>query len=42
MVTFIVEEKITGTEYLQELIIEEKGQILYENLKIIKGKKSSY
>ena len=42
MVTFVVEEKITGTEYLQEFIINEKGQVLYENLKIIKGKKSSY
>ncbi len=42
MVTFIVEEKITDTEYLQEFIIDEKGRIIYENLKIIKSKKSSY
>ena len=42
MITFVVEEKITDTEYSQEFIIDEKGQILYEKLKIIKGKKSSY
>jgi hypothetical protein len=42
MITFVVEEKITGTSYLQEFIINENGQILYENLIIIKNKKGSY
>ena len=42
MITFVVEEKITGTDYLQEFITDEKGQILYENLKIIGKGKGSY